>query len=73
MNRRGRPPKDENHKVKEVSFYATPWIYKALNFIIAEEKAKGSKLSRSEMVRRIVQLGIDRYRELGELPRRERE
>lgn len=68
----GRPAKAPEDRVQEYSFYATPFVRKCLAYVEQEERNKGSRLSKSEIVRRIIQLGIETYRQLGELPRRER-
>ena len=69
---RGRPPKDPSERVKKIFFYATPWVARALEYIEEAEKAKGKKLKTSEIIRRLLQLGIERYRELGDIPTRDR-
>jgi len=69
---RGRPPKDPADRVKRIFFYATPWVARALEYIEEAEKAKGSKLKTSEIIRRLLQLGIERYRELGDIPTRDK-
>ena len=68
----GRPPKDPSERVKKVFFFATPWMARAIEYIQEAEATKGNVLKPSKIIRGLLQLGIDRYREIGDLPKRDR-
>lgn len=64
----GRPPLDESVKKMRVEFFSTPWMKKVIVWVVFNEAAKHNRISMSRAIRGLLQLGVERYRELGSLP-----
>jgi hypothetical protein len=58
-------------KSKKMQIYGTPYLWKAVTYVMDREKEAGRAVSFSRTVRALLLLGIEQYRKLNRLPSRE--